>query len=129
MVLSLRVAHHHQFTTPKGVEFSRTAVDNWLQGSSSPSIESLDAIAKGLGQKPWELIRPDEDSPLPDVTFTAREALTALEKFVEETRVIREEYLNYALGRDLYKNLGADEEKAKQLAGLCYNDWLKATDE
>lgn len=50
----------------------RSGVDRWLTDGSSPSLESLDQIAKYYNCEPWELIKPE------GVGVTLREALAVL---------------------------------------------------
>ena len=37
---------------------SRTTIQSWRDGSSTPTLTSLDAVAAALGVEPWELIKP-----------------------------------------------------------------------
>lgn len=42
----------------KKTGFSRSGVEKWRDGESSPSIENLEKIAEALETDPWDLIKP-----------------------------------------------------------------------
>lgn len=60
---------------------NRSTVDKWLEKDGNvPSLDSLDAIAKGLGKPPWELIKPEGAEPAKSVREDLLAVLTAFDE-------------------------------------------------
>jgi transcriptional regulator with XRE-family HTH domain len=65
-----------EFSRKTGI--SRTVLDRWLSGDNSPTLETLERAAQGLGLQSWELIKPDAALPTPQPENPDTEALASV---------------------------------------------------
>ena len=84
----------------------RETVDRWIEGKSSPTLRNVDAAAKGIGAKPWDMIKPDEIAvPRDEIRQAVREELAAQRMQPPEERAERSSPAQAGL-----PNLGGDIE-------------------
>lgn len=110
--------------------FSRTAVDNWLNNTSSPNIENLDVIADALGQDPAELLQPPEaTSKIRKLTPT--EALEVIKEALDELEAKKKILENYNCAKEALKRVysSADDSALNKIVEIGNDIFLQVADE
>ena len=104
-----------EFVRKVGV--SRTGVENWLAGKSSPNIENLESIAEALGVQPWELIKPEGALPTPAPESPAVEPLLEAVRRLEARVRELEKSPSHPLVKDKPVAIDEAESDARALLG------------